>query len=133
VGIFQNYPLQTWLSKQPIKDFPVHGIITSNPLKCTRSKQYLNWERSHHGLKQTLNGPGDRRNPLMLTFFYFSIHSKISDLTFSRYGYVCIYIKQRGFATTGGSYACMYYPWIVGAYYSYRMRCREHDHVGDNG
>jgi hypothetical protein len=40
---------------------------------------------------------------------------------------------QRGFATTSGSYACMYHPWIVGAYYSYRMRYREHDHVGDNG
>jgi hypothetical protein len=40
---------------------------------------------------------------------------------------------QRGFATTGGSYACMHNPWIVGACYSYRMRCREQDYVGDNG
>jgi hypothetical protein len=40
---------------------------------------------------------------------------------------------RRGFAITGGSYAFMHSPWIVGLYYSYRMRCREQEYVGDNG
>jgi hypothetical protein len=43
------------------------------------------------------------------------------------------YIYQCGFATIGGSYACMHSPWIVRLCYSYRMRCREQEYVGDNG
>jgi hypothetical protein len=40
---------------------------------------------------------------------------------------VLIYSEQRGFATTGGSYACMHSPWIAWAWYSYHMRCREQE------
>jgi hypothetical protein len=43
------------------------------------------------------------------------------------------FIEQRGFATTGGSYACMHNHWIVGSCYSYHMRCRVQDYVGANG
>jgi hypothetical protein len=49
------------------------------------------------------------------------------------FGKSLVFKYQRGFATTGGSYAYMHSPWIVGSCYSYRMRCREQEYVGDNG
>jgi hypothetical protein len=41
VGIFRDYPLKIWTSKQPTGEIPGYKIISSHPLKYPRSKQGL--------------------------------------------------------------------------------------------
>jgi hypothetical protein len=55
VGISRDYPLPTRPSKQPIRDFPGYGIIPSDPLKYTKSKQGLTWLWSYVVLAVTLS------------------------------------------------------------------------------
>jgi hypothetical protein len=45
VGIFRDYPLKTWTSKQPIGKITGYELIPTYPLKYPRSKQGLSRPR----------------------------------------------------------------------------------------